>query len=209
MVQVFGSFREILPSDHEFLLLGFSSSSLPIQNRWRNNGLSANFIADYLTTFFPIQADDDASRARHAEIKSSVSYIANELLENAMKFAVNEVQLPIRFGLHLVEDDGVTVVLSTTNSVSRKSVAVFQEFIQELLTADLDELYLRQLERSAEDDTFSSSGLGFITMKNDYNAQLGWKFAEIDPENLENSNNYNQDAVANAIAVTTMVQLKV
>ncbi|MEB3230597.1 MAG: ATP-binding protein, partial [Leptolyngbyaceae bacterium] len=143
MAQIFGNYREILPTDHEFLLLGFSSSSLPIQNRWRNNGLSANFIADYLTTFFPVQADDEASQARHAEIKSSVSYIANELLENAMKFTVYEIDFPIRFGLHLIEEDGVTIVLSTTNTVAQQAVQAFQDFIHELLTMDLDELYMR------------------------------------------------------------------
>ncbi|MDP8966289.1 MAG: ATP-binding protein, partial [Cyanobacteriota bacterium] len=46
------------------------------------------------------------------------------------------------------------------------------------------------------DESESISGLGLLTMINDYQAQLGWKFETIqkDPE---------------AIAVTTMVQLKV
>lgn len=41
-----------LPPSQEFLLINFSSSSIPLNQRSRNNGLSADFIADYLTTFF-------------------------------------------------------------------------------------------------------------------------------------------------------------
>jgi hypothetical protein len=33
----------------EYLKIGFSPTSIPIQQRWRNNGLSANFLADYLS----------------------------------------------------------------------------------------------------------------------------------------------------------------
>ena len=200
MVQILGNFREMLPDNHEFLLLGFSPSSVPLQKRWRNNGLSANFIADYLTPFFPTQDPLAADRHHSEEVKSTVSYIANELLENAMKFSFKDSQDPIRFSLHLLSEEDPTkidtIILRTTNSVASQSVPDFQFFIQEVLTADLDELYLRQVERSVSEEECFSSGLGFITMKNDYAAQLGWKFEVI-------------EAVEKAIAVTTMVQIQV
>lgn len=50
--QTFGKFQENFESGREFLNLSFSPSSLSIQQRWRNNGLSADFVADYMTTFF-------------------------------------------------------------------------------------------------------------------------------------------------------------
>ena len=199
MIQILGNFRETLPNSHEFLLLGFSASSFPLQKRWRNNGLSANFIADYLTTFFPTQDPRTVERFHSEEVKSAVSYIANELLENAMKFSFQDSQEPVRFGLHLLTEENQseinTIVLSTTNSIDIQSVPGFQAFIDEVLTSDLDELYLRQVERSVSEEACFSSGLGFITMKNDYSAQLGWKFETI-------------DSVESAIAVTTMVQIK-
>ncbi len=52
MVQVFGAFHNDSLKSREFLKLGFSPGSSPLQQRWRNNGLSADFLADYLTTFF-------------------------------------------------------------------------------------------------------------------------------------------------------------
>ncbi|MEO0686971.1 MAG: ATP-binding protein, partial [Cyanobacteria bacterium J06649_11] len=49
MVQVFGDFVESTQKK-ENLTLGFSPSSVPINERWRNNGLSANYVAEYLAT---------------------------------------------------------------------------------------------------------------------------------------------------------------
>ena len=67
MTQIFGPFTERKDDDSEYLKIGFSPTSIPIQQRWRNNGLSADFLADYLSTFFP--GDDRAAAERQAEIK--------------------------------------------------------------------------------------------------------------------------------------------
>ncbi|WP_446382295.1 DUF6272 family protein [Coleofasciculus sp. E2-BRE-01] len=197
MHKIFGEFQENLSDEQEFLILGFSPSSIPIQQRWRNNGLSADFVADYLTTFFPAIDEDPDPEGKRVEIKGAVSYIANELLENAMKFNDDHSSYPIKFGLHILDiATEITLVLLATNSVSKQSLNKFQSFIHELLESDLDELYIRQLEKSAEDETGAASGLGLLTMKNDYFAKLGWKFETVQKE-------------PEVVTVTTMVQLKV
>ena len=84
MTQIFGDFIEN-PSSQEYLIIGFSPTSLPLQQRWRNSGLSADFLADYVSTFFP--GGDTTALNRKAEVKDAVSFVANELLENAMKFS--------------------------------------------------------------------------------------------------------------------------
>jgi hypothetical protein len=48
---VLGNFIENLPPSQEYLILSFSPSSIPLKQRWRNNCLSADFLADYLSTF--------------------------------------------------------------------------------------------------------------------------------------------------------------
>ncbi|MEO0947238.1 MAG: DUF6272 family protein [Cyanobacteria bacterium J06641_5] len=196
MAQVYGDFRENLPDNHEFLSIGFSPGSIPIQQRWRNNGISADFIADYLATFVPINEDSSEMQQKRSEVRGAVSYIANELLENAMKFSDESSRHPIRFGLHLVEGSARTIVLLASNSVSLTVLNTFKAFIEEFLNANVDELYLRQLEKNAEDDEGYASGLGLLTMKNDYHAKLGWKV-----ETLEH-------IPAGAI-VTTMVQIEI
>ena len=93
MVKVFGEFIEDFSDRSEFLVLGFSPSSLPIQTRWKTNGLSADFLGDYVRNFFP--GDTSAAQNKQAEVRSAVSFIANELLENAMKYSDKNVDQPI------------------------------------------------------------------------------------------------------------------
>lgn len=190
MTQIFGDFNDDLPVVQEYLSLVFSPSSIPVKQRWRTNGLSADFIADYFATFFPGDegaAEDDLQR----EVKSVVSFIGNELLENAMKFSDETSQYPIRLTLQMHSD---RLVFLATNSVNPQEVATFQDYIQELTTSDPDELYIRHLEEDVEDNRDRTSRLGLLTMMNDYQAKLGWRF-----ESVQNG--------TEAIAVTTMVQL--
>ena len=102
MAQFFGDCIEDIPTSQEYLILGFSPSSVPLKQRWRNNGLSADFLADYLTTFFPGDEENPITVVQQAEIKSAVSYIANELLENAMKFSDENSEQPISIALHRI-----------------------------------------------------------------------------------------------------------
>ncbi|MEO6862568.1 MAG: DUF6272 family protein [Microcoleus sp.] len=192
MIQTFGDFIESTPS-HEYLIIGFSPSSIPLKQRWRNNGLSADFLADYLTTFFPGNKDDPSTIDRQAEIKSAVSYIANELLENAMKFNDETSEYPIDIKLELKSDG---VIFSVANTIPPQAVGKFQAYIQQLLDSDPNELYIEQLEKNAADESCTDSGLGLLTMLSDYSAKIGWNFQTVqkDPE---------------VITVTTMVELRV
>lgn len=186
MPDILGEFLEDLPHNTEFLLLGFSPGSLPIQQRWRNNGLSADFLADYMTTFFPGQ-----SGSKLADIKNTVSYIANELLENAMKYSEDSCNKPISIGLHLFDD---RFVFLSSNPVAETAVAKFQGYLQELLTGDPYELYIQKLEENSESETNVHSGLGYLTMINDYHARLGWRFRLYDDQ-------------PSVVEVATMVQV--
>ncbi|MCP2727326.1 slr1658 superfamily regulator [Limnofasciculus baicalensis] len=193
MTQIFGEFNEILTPSQEYLVLQFSPSSIPLKHRWRNNGLSADFMAYYFMTFFPGSEEDGDTDSKQAEIKGAVSYIANELIENAMKFNDETSPHPISISLHLHQDK---LIFLTTNSISPENVSDFQAYIQQLITSDTEELYISQLEKNAEDETCTASRLGVLTMINDYLAKVGWKFETVQEEQK-------------IIAVTTMVQLTV
>lgn len=75
MTQMYGEFCELNEGNGEYLKIGFQPNSVPLQQRWRNNGLSADFLAGYVSTFFPVE--EDISAERQNEIKDAVSYIAN------------------------------------------------------------------------------------------------------------------------------------
>src|SRR5262245_45683727 len=172
MIRTFGPFVARKDDQGEYLKIGFSPTSIPIQQRWRNNGLSADFLADYLSTFFP--GDDHAAAERQAELKSAVSYVANELLENAMKFSYAPAYHAIGLSMYLETE---TISLYVTNSIAPHAVAAFQQAIERLLTEDIDTLYLEQLTHNAESDSADGSGLGYLTMLHDYGVTLAWEFA--------------------------------
>lgn len=196
MIKIFGDFLYQFPPDHDSLELTFTPMSRPIQKRWRNNRLSAHFVADYFSTFLPADEIEPAQEARIKQSKGAVTYVANELLENAMKFNYEAAKTQIKFGIHFLEGEEVTAAIFATNSISIENAQKFEAFIQELLTEDPNELYIRQVEHSAADENNEASGLGLLTMLNDYQAKLGWKFEVISEQ-------------PKIILVTTMAQVQV
>jgi hypothetical protein len=197
VVQDFGHIPHQPANSTEYLILGFCPTGISLKQRWRNNGLSADFLADYMTAFFPSPPDETGWDERIRNFKGAVSYISNELLENGMKYNDESSCLPIDVKMQLYADH---VLFKVTNSVAADRVADFQAFIQTLLTEDLGELYIQQLEASAADEQSDSSGLGLITMVQDYQAHLGWQFttyAVVEPLSLP------------VTTVTTIVQLMV
>lgn len=173
MSEVVGEFQEDAGRVIEGLELTFSPTSIPLKQRWRNNGLSADFMADYVGTFLPRSEDDPVSQARHGDVMGAIKYIANELLENGMKYSDDGLAQPIRMKLALAADN---IVFSETNTVASERLGRFREFVNELIDSDPNEMYLLQLERAAET---GGSGLGLLTMINDYGARLGWKFEDL------------------------------
>jgi hypothetical protein len=190
MPQVFGDYVERQETE-EYLIIHFSPTSIPLRQRWRNSGLSADFLADYWSTFFP--AHDVPSSKRRQEIKGAINYIANELLENTMQFSYKPAHHPVDLGLYLYQD---AFRFYASNTIDPQAVGAFQARIQELLTEDPGELYMQQLEGSAATKDNVRSGLGLLTMLCDYDAHLAWSFETVsrDPD---------------IIVVTTMVQLEV
>src|SRR4028118_839503 len=175
MPQIFGDFVESFPLAQDSLELTFTPHSLPLKKRWRSNRLSANFMADYFSNFLPVDEDDPAQKRRIKESKGAVSYVANELLENAIKFNDRGTNFKIKFGIHFIGETEVTAVIFASNSVNSEGANKLKEFIKEILASDPNELYLQQLEKNAESES-DTSGLGLLTMINDYSAKIGWKF---------------------------------
>lgn len=197
MTQLIGKFIDSFPPEHDSLELTFTPTSRPIRQRWRNNRLSAHFVADYFTNFLPVDEDDSTRETRIKESKAAVTYVANELLENAMKFNDTTSNSKVKFGIHFLEKtNDVIAVVFATNSVKSDGVDKLKAFIEELVSSDPDELYIRQVEKSAEEDS-EASGLGLLTMINDYSAELGWKLETVQRD----------DSLVTTI--TTMAQLKV
>jgi hypothetical protein len=178
--QTLGNYRE-RSSKCEYLTLAFSPTNAPLRSRWRNNGLSADFLGDYVTTFLPARSGVAAAENRQNEIKHAVTYIANELLENAMKYHERNVDIPIGIHLELTTD---YIAVTVSNGIGASQAERYRAFVQELLEGDPGDLLLRQQEESVTGSESDKSCLGLLTMISDHDAQLGWRF-EVDPLHSE------------------------
>jgi hypothetical protein len=171
-MQTFGKFKDDIPESQEYLTLNFTPSSTPQrQQRWQNYGLSADFLGDYFATFFPGEDVPESSINLKDTVKATVSYIANELLENAVKYSVPSTHLPISITLHLFDQD---IIFKIANYADRAVAQKYQEFVQKLQSADIGELYTQQLEKTALGE--GGSSMGILTVIHDYAAQGGWSF---------------------------------
>ncbi len=174
MKQILGEFIEHLPDQAESLELIFSFSTISLKQRWRNNNLVAHFLADYFSTFLSIEEN------QVIEAKHTVHYITNELLENAIKFN-NHQQYQVRFNLHIIPEES-RVILITSNSIERESLPRLENLFKEILSGDTHNMYINQIEASTQTDDIS--GLGLLTMINDYSTQLAWKIETL-PSNSD------------------------
>lgn len=174
MEQDFGNYTQAT-KPCEYLTMVFSPLSVPLRSRWRNNGLSADFLGDYVTTFLPAGNGTSASHIQ-TEIRHAVTYIANELLENAMKYHEHNVDIPIGLRLELCPDH---VTVSASNGVGSNQAERYRTFIENILNeGDVGQRIVQQLEDTAAGKDSGSSCLGLLTMINDYGAELGWHFEE-------------------------------
>jgi len=164
----------------EYLTLAFCPLSAPLRSRWRNNGLSADFLGDYVTTFLSGEGGM-APGSRRNEIKHAVTYIANELLENAMKYHEPHTDIPIGIHLELTKDH---ITVRVSNGAGSGQAQRYKAFVQHLLEGDPADMLLLQQEESAKSSESTTSCLGLLTMINDYGAQLGWRF-EVHPAQSE------------------------
>lgn len=171
---VFGNFIEADDND-EYLSLTFFGKDYSLQERWRNNGISADFLADYWMTFF--SAAKKVSLDWQNEIKGTISYVANELLENTIKFRELADKYPVHFRVLLSRQ---LLRFYVTNSISTFAAQRFQAYIRNVLANNPADLYVQQLEQNALNNDNSISRLGLLTLLNDYHVELAWKFEEFD-----------------------------
>ena len=239
MKKFIGNFIEVDEHKSDYLRICFSPTHQSLQKRWRNSGLSANFMADYFSTFFP--ETDPESQEKQIIIKDSISYVANELIENAMKFSYAPNHYSIFIHMYLYADK---VIIYVMNSVDPTTIPAFQSHLQKLLSEDANKLYLQRLMFNAQADgelamsgqtatatlngnappVDSDSGLGYLTILNDYEGNIAWKFDEHSMGQVggqgegqteqsaqylgEKTQNEQVNVLTKSITVTTMVELR-
>lgn len=136
----------------------------PLAVSWQHASETCEFIGDVFALRHA-KAGADYTDARH-----SIIYLVNELLENAIKFRVPGA-ICVDCSL-----DGTNFELTVRNETTPDVADRFQKLIEEIISRDPGELLIERIEANAADETSSGSGLGLLTLMNDYGARLGWDF---------------------------------
>ncbi|MEL6182693.1 MAG: hypothetical protein AAFS10_27290 [Myxococcota bacterium] len=136
---------------------------------WEQCGATANFVADWFLDT-PDALVHLADATQRSQWHGSVSYVLNELLENAFKFHTGSDSILLLVGLS--ETDLVVLVRNTALS---ETAAALPAIVEPLVHGDPSELLFARIEANAEEEDEDTSGLGFLTMRTDYDVTLGWR----------------------------------
>jgi hypothetical protein len=137
----------------------------PLSKSWSQAGTTSDFVAEVLARHGAKSGLD------YTETRHTIVYLVNELLENAIKFSFpGDVQ--IRCSL-----EDASFELAVINQIDPEIVPNFQALIQELTSRDPGELLIERIEANAADEESSASGLGILTLMNDYGVRMGWHFS--------------------------------
>jgi hypothetical protein len=167
--ETLGAYRE-RPAEPVASETALGLSSTDMLQHWRRVSLSSDFLARYYSFYFPYREKAKGRISREAA-ENSISFVLNELIENTAKYS-NTPDTGVRVRVLLLER---TILLEVSNSVTEALADEFLASMREVLAGNTEELYLRKLEANLE-QARSDSGLGFLTLINDYQIALGFKF---------------------------------
>jgi hypothetical protein len=136
-----------------------------MSRNWRRCGLTADFLARYYSYYFPYR-EKATDRISREAAENTISYILNELIENTAKYS-DAQNKGVEVRVSLRETD---ILFEVSNHVSEQRAESFLRLARGLLEGNPEELYVTQLEKNTD-----SSGLGYLTMINDYGVSLGFK----------------------------------
>jgi hypothetical protein len=156
-------------------------SSDELIKNWKKCSLTSDFFADFYGLYFPEEVSAENPISRN-DIKNSVSFILNELIENAAKYS-NTDEKTVIFRMWYLKD---YFIVNIENYISEDSINNFIKIIKEILSGDTEELYIQKLELNAETDS-DGSGMGYLTLMNDYGVKFGYRFERINKNSVYKS----------------------
>jgi hypothetical protein len=136
-----------------------------MSRNWRRCGLTADFLARYYSYYFPYR-EKATDRISRETAENNIAYILNELIENTAKYS-DAADKDVEVRVSLRESD---MLFEVSNSVTEQRAESFLRLARGLLEGNTEELYVAQLEKNTD-----SSGLGYLTMINDYGVSLGFR----------------------------------
>ncbi|MER9121135.1 ATP-binding protein [Mesorhizobium sp. M0954] len=140
----------------------------PLDLSWRHCATTSDFIADLFALRFR------SSRNDYMEVRHSIGYLVNELIENAVKFrAPGEILIEASM-------DSECFKLKVSNDLDGEDASEFQSLLEDITVGDPMDLLIQRIEANAANPDVGGSGLGLLTLMSDYGARLAWIFSAAD-----------------------------
>jgi hypothetical protein len=138
----------------------------PLNLSWKHCTMTSDFIAEMVAVPYR------ANRVQYRQVRHDVSYLANELIENTVKFrAPGDVLLEV-----LVATGSIRIVIA--NAIERETGMHFRGVLGKLEQDEPGVLLLERIEQNAATGSHAGSGLGILTLMSDYGAEFEWSFDE-------------------------------
>ena len=132
---------------------------------WALAGLTADLLAALCSE----------QRPDHRERRDAISFLANEMLENAVKFRLSGVG-PVAI---MASTTDAAFDLAVTNPAPPASAEALAALTRELALDDPGDLLIARIEANALTNRESGSGLGILTLMSDYGVIFDWRFDPI------------------------------
>lgn len=139
---------------------------------WRRCSLSADFWARYTALFIPTQVPP--RYLRRGDVEQVLAFMLNELFENCAKFSGGSIS-SVGYAAWIQEEQ---LIFQITNHILPEVQEPFVRFITELLTGDLEDMYIRKIEEQAATNA-KGSGLGYLILVKDYGVRFGFRFRQL------------------------------
>ncbi|OHD53790.1 MAG: hypothetical protein A2Y33_02745 [Spirochaetes bacterium GWF1_51_8] len=128
---------------------------------WPRCGITADYCAQYLSL----------SRPDLKKGKNTLSFVLNELLENAVKYTVNQ---GFNLAVMLVEYED-QILFEVSNFINEELYGAFKEYIEKfIMTNNTNEKYLDLLKTEEIDS--KTSMIGLLTLIDCFNPKIGFEF---------------------------------
>src|SRR5262245_35838779 len=128
----------------------------PLELSWHRCSTTSDFLSDFFANL------EKKSHADYNEARHSIGYWVNELLENAVKFRARG-DILVKATL-----DASNFQVCVSNYIEEGTAHRFQGLLEEIVSRDPGELLIEKIEQNAADPLSSGSGLGILTLMNDY-----------------------------------------
>lgn len=139
----------------------------PLDMGWQHASATCEFVSDVMAL------RSEKSKVSYGHAQHTIAYLVNELLENSIKFK-SAGDVSIRCSL-----EGKRFEIVVANPISQAAAAKFVPLLNEIVSRDPGELLIERIEQNAASEGSSASGLGILTLMNDYEAKMGWKFIDL------------------------------